>query len=241
MNIRFFFTALILAALAALWWYMNDCVSIRYVGMIEQNGDLKAQAKGWDLVTHLFPLLLTCGIFFGAMVSFVLSFFGEIAAEADLRVEIRELKERVKESEKNAQSAREELVLANEKAYAFSERNAEKVIAQHREKETAAKSAEREAVKVAQNAEKQRDQMAYCLLELESKLGKCQGFSIRFKRKIAKVSKELDDFLFERGIGGNEKAAQILAPLTKINEKPIEPPRKEQSPCLELARSLKRH
>jgi hypothetical protein len=132
MKIRFFFTALILAALVALWWWMNDWISIRYVGII-QDGELKAQAKGWDLVTYVFPLLLTFGFFFGAMFSFVLSFFGEISEEADLRAEIRELRERVKDSEKNAQSAREELVLANEKAYAFSERNAEKVIAQHRE------------------------------------------------------------------------------------------------------------
>jgi len=198
------------------------------------------QARGWELATYVLPLLLTFGLAIGAIGAIVLLFFGEIAISADLRAEIRKLKDEVENSEKNAQRAREELSTANEKAFAFSERNAEKVIAQHREKEAVAKSAEREALKIAQEAEQQRNQMAHCLLEFESKLGKCQGFTIRFKRKIEKVSDQLDDFLFERGIGGNEKAAQILAPLTKINEKPIEPPQKEQSPCLELARSLKR-
>jgi len=129
MKFKLFFAALTLAALAALWWWLDDWLSIRFVGILH-DGKLFEQARGWELATYVLPLLLTFGLAIGAIGAIVLLFFGEIAISADLRAEIRKLKDEVENSEKNAQRAREEVATVSDRAFAFSEREANKVIAQ---------------------------------------------------------------------------------------------------------------
>jgi len=205
------------------------------------------EAVGWEIVAASWPLLVSFGLALAFFFTVLLSYFAEISKEADFKAEIAELRERAEKSEKNSQRAREELLKAQEQANEVAKKSTDYAIKEANKKIYQAEALEERAKQAIEKANTERDQMATCLLESDSKRQKAEAFTVRFKRKASKVEQELWDFLESRFNFNDDydewrgEVQQIFEPITKKTEKTMMKPKSDTSPCMELARGLGQH
>lgn len=235
--------------LLASWWGLDSWLEPRALA-IWSGEQYQSEAKGWDIVLTAWPLLVSFGVILAVVFTVIFGLFAEVAQEADFKAEIKELREIVKQSEKNAQMAREELLKAQSKANENARANAQFILDEANEIKQraeqfyqATESAKSAMLQKAKQAEAERDQMAACLLETDAKRQRAESFSIRFKRKASKVQDELWAYLDERfNWSDKEKSMteiqQIFEPITKPTYKTMLKPKTDKSPCMEIARGL---
>jgi len=229
--------------LIASWFGLDNWLEPRALAVL--NGEkFTGEAEGWAIVTASWPLLVSFGLILAVVFTVIFGVFVEIAQKADFKAEIAELRERVENSEKNAQRAREELLKAQEQANDAAKKSVDYAIQQANHKTQQAEALSAQARQTIQEAKAERDQMAICLLESDSKRQKAEAFTIRFKRKAARVEEKLWAFLESRFNFNDDydewkgQVQQIFEPITKQTDKTMMKPNREQSPCMEIARGL---
>lgn len=172
------------------WWGLDSWLETRALA-VWRDGGFKSEAEGWAIVTTAWPLLVSFGLILAVVFTVIFGTFLEIAKEADFKAEINELRERVENSEKNAQSARDELLNAQSKANSIAERNYTRLLEEIEKREHQTNLKMQNAKKLEQEANKKVSEFQKLAEKSHHQKTRAMAYNERKKKRQAELKQKV--------------------------------------------------